>query len=405
MSEVASALRLAHAPALAALVRRFGDLDQAEDALQAAVSRALERWPTAGVPDVPAAWLVRTAGNLVIDDYRRQQLHRRYLADAPRPEHQACEDEAVGLRDDMLRLLFVCCHPVLSMEARVALTLKAVAGLSVEEIAGAFLVEPRTLEQRLVRAKRRIRERGVSYAVPSAREQCERLGAVLAVLHLVFNEGYSASSDAPLIRRELCHLAIGQTRLLLRLFPTDAETEGLLSLFLSSVARMPARLRDGEPVPLDAQDRTRWDASQITEALALLETALRRGRPGPYQLQAAISAVHCRASQYADTDWAEIVRLYDAWLGIAPSHVVSLNRAVAVSRLQGAQAGLDALRALGQPEALTRRHAYHTVEGTLLAELGRDADAVTAFERALARTRNPTEQRYLRGRIDTLKKS
>ena len=408
MSSVATVLRLAYPRALATLSRISGAPDQAEDLLQDAATKALVHWARSGVPEYPEAWLVRTARNQAIDQFRRQALERRHAETVATssPERWVEPDvDAIGLRDDMLRLVFICCHPVLSREARVALTLKAVVGLSVGEIARAFLVAPRTIEQRLTRAKRRIQEDKVPYELPSRRELPDRLESALAVVHLIFNEGHSASIDAPLIRHELCRLATGQAHLLHRLFPGEAEVEGLLALLLLTYARTPARVTsDGVPVPLDRQDRATWHRASIREGLALLDAALRRGRPGPYQIQAAIAATHDRAARWEDTDWGEIVQLYDALLSCAPSVVVQLNRAVAVAQLDGPEAGLQLLDALGHHKSLTDRHPFHAVRAGLLEALGRGHEALVAFQTARRKTVNPGEARYISDQIDRLQK-
>ena len=330
MSSVATVVRVAYPRALSTLMRVMSSADLAEDCLQDAVAKALVRWPGDGVPVHPAAWLVRAARNRAIDDYRKRATERRYAETSGPPELAVPEPEVdeSGIGNDMLRLVFICCHPALAREAQVALTLRAVCGLSVEEIARAFLVARRTIEQRITRAKRHLRDAGVPYEVPGPNELPQRLESVLAVVHLIFTEGHSASVDEPVIRHELCRLAIGQARLLDRMFPSEPEVDGLLALQLLSYARTPARVTpDGVLVPLDQQDRCVWDRNAINEGLALLDRALRRGRPGQYQIQAAISATHSRARRWEDTDWAEIVRLYDALLAITPSAVIRLNRA------------------------------------------------------------------------------
>ncbi len=405
----ASVLRVAYPKALSTLVRVTGSLDRAEDLLQEAVAKALVRWQEAGVPDSPAGWLVRTARNQQIDGYRRTALERRHAeattSAMPNAQRLRGTDE-IGLRDDMLRLVFTCCHPVLSPEAQIALTLKAVGGLSIEEIARAFLVPPRTIEQRITRAKRRIRETRVPYEVPSHRELPERLASVLAVVHLIFNEGYSASIDAPIIRVELCRLAIGQAHLLERLFPGEPEVEGLLALLLLSHSRAPARVTSsGRLVPLDRQDRALWKRAAINEGLALLECALRRGRPGSYQMQAAISAVHCRSRRWEDTDWPEIVKLYDALLARAPSSVVRLNRAVAISRVAGATRGLELVEALRNEKGITERHPFYAVRAGLLEELGCWSEAHQAYRDALGRTTNASEIQYFEEKIAEMQKN
>ena len=408
MSAVAEALRVAYPKALSTLVRVTGSLDEAEDLLQEAAARALVHWEDAGVADNPAAWLVRTARNYAIDGYRRRALARLHAESTAASEpiaHPEQDVDEIGLRDDMLTLVFTCCHPVLTREAQVALTLKAVAGLSVEEIARAFLVKRRTIEQRITRAKKTIREAHVPYEVPSAKELPDRLASVLAVVHLIFNEGYSASIDAPIIRHDLCRLAIGQAHLLYRLFPGEAEVEGLLALLLLSHSRAPARVSAGGAViPLDHQDRALWNRVAINEGLALLDSALRRCRPGPYQIQAAISATHCRASRWEDTDWSEILRLYDALLALTPSPVVKLGRAVAVSRVEGAQVGLERVEALAQETGMAESHSFDAVRAGLLEELERWEEALEAYHDASSKTTNTCEIRYFEGKIEEIQK-
>ncbi len=409
MNPSAAILRVAYPKALSTLVRVVSSLDQAEDLLQEAAAKALVRWAEDGVPDSPEAWLVRTAHNQAVDGYRRDALEKRY-AESSLPALKIAQvepaDDEIGLRDDMLRLVFTCCHPVLSREAQVALTLKAVAGLTVEEIARGFLVAPRAIEQRITRAKRRIREAEVPYEVPSQQGLPDRLASVLAVVHLIFNEGYSASVDAPIIRHELCRMAIGQAHLVYRLFPGDPEVEGLLALLLLSHSRASARVDQGESiVPLDRQDRSLWDRQAINEGLALIDAASRRGRPGPYQLQAAISAVHCRARLWEDTDWPEILRLYDALLVLAPSPVVELNRAVAVSRVTGPAAGLELVDALRNVTAVVSRHSFHAVRAGLLEELQRWPEARQAYRDALGLTTNTSEIDYFNEKLREIEKS
>ena len=408
MNPTAAILRVAYPKALSTLVRIVGSLDQAEDLLQEAAAKAVVHWVKDGVPESPEAWLVRTARNQAIDEYRRNALEKRYaestasVLPVAQPERDVDE---IGLRDDMLRLVFTCCHPVISREAQVALTLRAVGGLSVEEIARAFLVPPRAIEQRITRAKRRIREAKVPYEVPSRKTLPDRLVSVLAVVHLIFNEGYSASIDAPIIRHELCRLAIGQAHLLYQLFPGEPEVEGLLALLLLSHSRAPARVTsDGAVVPLDRQDRRLWSREAINEGLAVLDSALRRCRPGPYQIQAAISATHCRAQRWEDTDWPEIVQLYDALLGLAPSSVVRLNRAVAISRVAGPTAGLELIEALRNEKGMTERHPFHAVRAGLLEELEHWDEAHRAYENALQRTTNASEIQYFRSKIEEMEK-
>ncbi len=408
MNPSAAILRVAYPKALSTLVRVVGSLDLAEDLLQDAVTKALVRWAEDGVPESPEAWLVRTARNQAIDGHRRNALERQQAESSAatlqleQPEQSI---EEIGLRDDMLRLVFACCHPVLARDVQVALTLKAVAGLSVEEIARGFLVAPRTIEQRITRAKRRIREAEVPYEVPSRKELPDRLASVLAVVHLIFSEGHSASIDAPIIRHELCQMAIGQAHLLHRLFPGEPEVEGLLALLLLSHSRSAARVTaDGAVVPLDRQDRSLWNRQAINEGLALIDAALRRCRPGPYQIHAAISATHCRAERFQDTDWLEIVRLYDALLTLTPSAVIRLNRAVAVSRAWGPAAGLELVDSLRDDEQITRRHSFHAVRAALLEELERWPEACQSYGDALSKTTNTSEIRYFQDRLKEMEK-
>jgi RNA polymerase sigma-70 factor (ECF subfamily) len=406
MKPVGAVLRVAYPKALSTLTRVMGSLGRAEDAIQDAAEKAMIHWGEKGIPECPEAWLVRTARNREIDRFRRNAVERKY-AESPEAEwrldHPEPEWREIGLRDDMLRLVFTCCDPILTKEAQVALTLKAVGGLSIEEIARAFLVPIRTMEQRITRAKRTIREARIPYEVPSHKALPERVESVLAVVHLIFNEGYSASGDAPIIRHELCRLAIGQARLLCRLFPGDAEVEGLLALLLLSHSRAPSRVApDGTMIPLDRQDRELWAQGNINEGLALLDCALRRGRPASYQIQAAISAVHCRARHFEETDWQEIVRLYDALLRVAPSSVVRLNRAVAISRVAGALAGLELIEVLGTEREVTERHFFHAVRAGLLEELGRLDESWEAYRAAAARTTNASEIRYFEEKIKNI---
>jgi RNA polymerase sigma-70 factor (ECF subfamily) len=398
MSSVAAVLRVAYPKALSTLVRVMGSLDAAEDALQEAAARAVVHWTKNGVADNPAAWLVKTARNRAIDGYRRSALEKRHAEtsshDASTSVSESVEHE-IGLRDDLLRLVFTCCHPSLPLDGQVALTLKAVAGLTLEEIARAFFVSPRTIEQRITRAKRRIRDDAIPYEVPAYSELPGRLVPVLSVVHLIFTEGHSASVDAPVIRHELCRLAIGQSRLLARLFAGESEVEGLLALLLLTHSRAPARLRpDGVPVPLDRQDRKRWTRGSIREGQAILHAALRRGRVGRYQIEAAISAVHCDAAHWEDTDWKEILRLYDALLELAPSPMVQLNRAVAVAQIQGPAAGLALVDAFVGKEGFSGGHGIHAVRAGLLIELEEWEAACGAAEQARLLTVNGGEIRY-----------
>jgi len=371
---------------------------------------ALERWPTDGVPNNPGAWITTTARNRAIDRVRRAAVFAQKAATVARDVafdaaaragalQAAAEDEMDPIPDDQLRLIFTCCHPALAPESAVALTLRALGGLTTPEIARAFLVPEATLAQRLVRAKKKIREAGIAYEVPTGDRLADRLEAVLRVLYLVFNEGYDASSGEGLIRRELCAEAIRLARVLGTLLPSEPEALGLLGLMLLTDARRPAREgANGALVLLEDQDRARWDRSEIAEGAALVERALRMGRVGPYQLQAAIAAVHDEATSSDATDWPQILGLYEVLGRVAPSPVVALNRAVAVAHLAGPASGLAAMDALAADPAMGEYRFYHGARAELLRRLGRTADALAAYDRALALGPNQAEASFLSAR-------
>ncbi len=386
---------------LATLIRVLGDFDLAEEALHEAFFVAVQRWPEDGVPDNPSAWLVSTGRFKAIDRLRRQSRFTPLLeAQADALEAAPWSDEDV--EDDRLRLVFTCCHPALAADAQVALTLREICDLSTEAIAHAFLVTPTTIAQRIVRAKGKIREAKIPYQVPSRAELPERLDSVLRVIYLVFNEGYSASAGADLTREELTLEAIRLGRLLLELLP-EPEVMGLLALMLLHESRRPARTSaSGELVLLDAQDRTLWDSALIAEGCALVEQALTTRRFGPYCLQAAIAAVHAEAPSAGQTDWRQIVGLYDVLLRAVPSPVIELNRAVAVAMEQGPLAGLALVDNLLQRGELQDYHLAHSARGEFCRQLGRFDEARSAYEKALARTQQAPEKRFITGRLAEL---
>jgi len=404
---IASALSAARPQAVAALLRYFRDLDAAEEAFQDACLRALKNWPKNGPPRDPAAWLIFVGRNSGIDQVRKRAKQ------APLPEEDKLSDledaeadmaerlDGAHYRDDILRLLFTCCHPDLPATQQIALALRIVSGLSVKQIARAFLVGESAMEQRITRAKARIAAAGVPFETPGPVERSERLAAVAAMIYLVFNEGYSAASGEMEARAPLADEAIRLARLLLRLFQTEPEIMGLTALMLLQHARTPARFdANGEIVLLEDQDRSLWHAKMIAEGLALVDKALRHGKPGPYQVQAAIAALHARAAKAEDTDWQEIDLLYGLLEQMQPSPVITLNRAVAVSKVRGAEAALAMVEPL--EERLAGYFHFHGLRGGLLMQLGRNAEAREAFDRAIALANTAAEAAHIRMHLDRL---
>jgi RNA polymerase sigma-70 factor (ECF subfamily) len=396
---VASVWRSDWGRILATLIRLVGDFEVAEDAAQEAFTAAVDQWRSSGVPDSPRAWIIQTARHKAIDHIRR-----RARFEEPLESHSPSTtfEEAPDIPDDLLRLIFTCCHPALAIEAQVALTLRTVGGLETDQIARAFLVPEATMAQRLVRAKRKIRDAAIPYSVPAATDLPERIDAVLTVIYLIFNEGYAPTRGQTLVRTDLCAEAIRLGHLIRKLMSPHppAEATGLVALMLLHDSRRAARLDEaGDLVVLEEQDRSRWDHGKIAEALPLVDEAL-RGGPGPFALQAAIAALHCQAARAEDTDWPQIVRLYDVLERLQPSPIVSLNRAVAVAMVDGPQQGLMLIDELGRD--LDNYHLFHAARADLLRRKGSLEESATSYRRALVLVSNESERRFLERRLREL---
>ncbi|MCG8428170.1 MAG: RNA polymerase sigma factor [Chromatiales bacterium] len=410
MEQLGIVIKASRSHALATLIRLLGDFDLAEEAIQEAVYRAVIDWQSKKViPENPVAWLVQTGRRYATDVVRHREMaqrHHQTLAPLQTESVEQDQDEEMSsmhLPDDQLRLIFTCCHPALAQEAQVALTLKTVAGLSIDEIARTYLTSAKTIDQRLTRAKRKIRDAAIPYQVPSEEQLEVRLEAVMSVLYLIYNQAYTTLKGSELLDKQLSETAIYLTRMLSRLMRGNPEVQGLLALMLLQHARAAARSDDqGAPVPLEQQDRTRWDQKLIAEGTVLVEKSLRHQTPGRYTLQAAIAAVHCQAKQPEETDWEQISMLYDLLEGLTPGPVVTLNRAIAVARWKGADVGLQILDTLQHEKSMAGFQYYHSARAGLLEEMGDYCAALAAYREALRLCRNSAEIGHLQSRIEQI---
>ncbi|MRH89398.1 sigma-70 family RNA polymerase sigma factor [Nocardia sp. SYP-A9097] len=385
--------------AVASLIRAFGDVDIAEDAVQDAFTTAIRRWPVEGLPPSPPGWIITTARNRAVDRLRRDAAGRDKYAQAALLHERDEPVEADAVYDDRLRLIFTCCHPALARPTQVALTLRLLGGLSTTELAHTFLVPESTMAQRITRAKNKIRDARIPYRVPSAAELPARLNSALAVLYLIFTEGHTAASGENLVRADLCTEGIRLARVLAEILPDEPEVWGLLALMLLTESRRTTRTTsDGSLIPLPKQDRTLWNRTLIEEGQALVRKCLHRNQPGPYQLQAAINAVHADATNPAETDWQQILHLYDQLETLSPSPIISLNRAVALAEVHGPQSALDAVDALN----LQQYYLFHAIRADLLRRLGKSAEAAQAYDAAITRTHNQAERNFLLAQRDAV---
>ncbi len=402
-SIVESVFREEWSRVVASLIRVSGSFDLAEEAAQEAFARALTSWESSGVPDNPGAWIMTVAHRKLIDHVRKVSKHDGDSALEHLPAKQQTMVEDMTYPDDRLRLIFTCCHPALSQEARVALTLRTLGGLTTAEIAKAFLAPEATVAQRLVRAKRKIEQAKIPYEVPRKEMLPERLSSVQAVVYLIFNEGYKASSGPTLVRHDLCDEAIWLGRLLCHLMPDEPETMGLLALMLLHHSRRETRMRDGEFVGLEEQDRSLWDLAMIREGTELLDRALRFRKPGTYQIQAAIASIHANAATPAETDWGQIAALYRTLLERTPSPIVALNYAVALALSAGLERGLREIERLGEVSELESYYLFHAARADILRRLGRNAESAKAYEQAMSLTDNSVERAYLKKRMESVR--